>query len=73
MENPKTVKGFLSLLLQVADLDPSSCKDFDDLSESEQHELWGILTALQNEFGYEPVPELLKKHGLKWGKEEFEE
>lgn len=60
MKEPKTYKGKLSVILQVA----TWTADTEDEAESEF--LNELIAAIQNRFGDTEGSSILEKYGLKW-------
>lgn len=65
MKKPKSLKGFLRLLLLVADSVPSDFNGEENISEEERGALSEILGAIQNRLG-DDLDELLSKYKLEW-------
>lgn len=65
MRKPKTVRGFLKIAMQFADLDPSSLKGVDKLTEEQRQYLWYILVGVQNDLGEDPNG-VMEKFNLEW-------
>ena len=63
--NPKTIRGFLSMMLKIADFDIYSLKGYDDLSDKEQYEIGAMIAGIQNDLG-EDMEQVLHKFNLKW-------
>ena len=67
MRKPKTVRGFLKMMLEVADFNIYTLKGFDKLSNKEQHHIGGIIADVQNDLGdIDRMYSLLQKFKLKW-------
>jgi len=65
MIKPKTLKGYLKIMIEVADIDPDILKGYDKLSRKEQLTLWDTITGIQNDLGGQ-MELILKKFDLKW-------
>lgn len=65
MRKPKTIRGFLKMMLAVADFNIYELKGWDKLSEEEQLDVGGLLASIQNELGDE-LDEVLQRFNLKW-------
>lgn len=64
MKNPKTVKSFLKMCLEIAHTDRDELKGINKLSEQEYIILGDIRTGIQNDLGENT--ELLEKYNLKY-------
>lgn len=66
MSKPKTVKGFLTLLIRIADYDIYNLKDWEELADKDQRIITGMLTELQNSLSEEDAEILLFLKDLRW-------
>jgi len=64
MKNPKTVKSFLKMCLEIAHTDRDELKGINKLSEQEYIILGDIRAGIQNDLGENT--ELLEKYNLKY-------
>lgn len=64
MKKPKTIKGFLKLLIEVANTCAGDMIDCDKITEEESQALNSIIAGLQNDLG--ECDELLAKFNLEW-------
>lgn len=62
VKTPKTVKGYLRLLIAIAE---DTVYDLKSVTEEEAHIIAGIRGDIQNSLGDEAAP-LLQKYGLKY-------
>jgi len=61
-KRPKTVKGYLNMLLRICH---DTSIDLKNVTEEEESFIASIRAVIQNELG-EDVDGVMKKHGLEW-------
>lgn len=64
MKKPTTLRGFLRLLIWVADSGIADLRGTEKLSDAQRLHIGSLVGGLQNELG--DIEEILKKHGLQW-------
>lgn len=63
---PKSVKGYLKLLLEIAEDTTHSLREEKKVTDDDLQLIVNIRAAIQNEFGEEASKKILVKYGLKW-------
>ncbi len=61
---PKSLKGFLAALVNIADSAVSDLQGSDKISSGDFHRIVSVLAALQNELG--DISDILERYGMSW-------
>lgn len=64
MKKPKSLKGFLSGLVSLADSGVSDLRGSEKLSHDDFHRIVSVLAALQNELG--DIDDILERYNMSW-------
>ena len=65
MKSPTTVKGYLKMLIHIAD---DSAHDLKNVTDDEVRFIEYVRGAIQNELGDSEWEDIMKKYKLKWPK-----
>ena len=65
MRKPKTLRGFLKMMIETADFDIYSLKGYEKLSSIEKIEVGLLMAGIQNDLG-DGLEEVLQKFNLEW-------